>query len=95
MPKRQKQVSLDEHTIEQVQRLATEREWSWSKTAGRCIELGLVDAQPAEVADLVTAARDASAMFDFLLFASNGTVEDGDVLRAALRPFDGEAVDGD
>lgn len=90
MPKRQRQVSLDEHTIEAVQRFADRCEWSWSKAAGRCIERGLITdrATTHQVADLVTSAKHLLLALDTtkepMLYNKAEAMQ---LVRAALEPF--------
>jgi hypothetical protein len=104
MAKRQKQLSLTEHTIKQVQRLANKREWSWSKTAGRCIEIGLVyesaptpESAPDQAqADLVAALQVILDQVDYTSGACRLNAPVGGCLskqviemaRAALTPFE-------
>ncbi len=54
--KRQKAISLSDEVIDEVQRFADDKEWSWSKTAAWLINLGL--SQRDVVEELADAHRE-------------------------------------
>lgn len=77
---------IEPKLYEAVATFAQRHKWSWNKAATVLLEQGL-EAQPSEVADLVTAAGDALRMLEHLVVGGQVDDEFNEPLRAALAPF--------
>lgn len=88
MAKQSTGLYIEDSLSTQIGLFARRHKWSWNQGATVLLERGL-EAQPSEVADLVTAAQEAIAEMELThgVFESPNLLEAIEMLRAALAPF--------